>query len=140
MVRNLTSDCTADAELVALWNAPLQPNGNITSYSVVVTAEDLATGTTVTVQLQDYMRLVPNVTVTTEAYTEYTVKVAAETAAGQGQNSTTSCQTAEGSKLIFILRIILYRHDTMTAMLKMGHLHEIISLVQSAYGYNVSPD
>ena len=100
-VRNLLSDCTSNNELVAQWAPPLQPNGVI-SYNVSVTARDLAKGTTVTVQLPNYMGLVPNITVPTEPYTEYTVKVAAETTAGQGQNSTTSCQTAEGSKLFLM--------------------------------------
>ena len=89
-----TQQWTIDINIT--WSEPLFPNGVITLYNVTVYRTD----NTSDVEYSNAGITVPNVTVsvTVQAYTNYTVSVAASTSAGQGPESLFTIESPEAGK------------------------------------------
>ena len=89
---------TYTVDLSITWSEPEYPNGVITLYTVTVTQAD---DSTVEVYSDDSIET-PNVTVSVMvvAFTDYTVTVAANTSAGQGDSTTDTVTSPEAGMYV----------------------------------------
>ena len=101
VVRRLNTTYNS-SHLVVSWESPEMPNGNV-SYNINITGQDLATNReflNVSHVLSETMYvLIHNI----EPYAQYTATVSAMTGAGEGNSTSDSFETPEGSMSAWFL-------------------------------------